>query len=251
MKKYLSPDEIQQIHETSVALDLAKKRNSLLSGIPIDFVNSISTDPAPASQLLLDLNTLNSIEKLADGSIPLQLWLKNAVVLSSSRKQKAIFTKALRKLPNSEYSSTIFAISESTNSEQINTFLSQLQLQLSDTNLSIIRKDDRRVEIESSFESSEKMLQLFQDGILDKEKMGLSVNNVFTNDLKENDYETPEDLTKENISVFTTKEKIVKISIPMSILIAVAVGLIALGASIGVVLTIFVLGAIYIIFIYD
>jgi hypothetical protein len=67
-----------------------------MSGIPEDFVASLSVGAAPGEQLLSDLDALNDVGTLADGSIPLEAWLTNAVVLSRPRRESAVFESALK-----------------------------------------------------------------------------------------------------------------------------------------------------------
>jgi hypothetical protein len=46
--------------------------------------------------VLGDLHTLNAIERLADGTVPLTIWLENAVALVSNRVESTVFITALQ-----------------------------------------------------------------------------------------------------------------------------------------------------------
>jgi endonuclease G len=47
------------------------------------------------AQLGIDLGRLNQTERLSDGTIPLQIWLRNAVLLTRGTEQNTIFLRAL------------------------------------------------------------------------------------------------------------------------------------------------------------
>jgi len=59
----------------------SETRRALLSGIHRKFVALIPVGSIPAIQISTDLGYLNSIERLVDGTIPLEIWLKNAADL--------------------------------------------------------------------------------------------------------------------------------------------------------------------------
>lgn len=47
---------------------------------------------------MMDLYALNRIVNMADGSVPLKIWLKNAVALSSGMPEAHVFHRALAQL---------------------------------------------------------------------------------------------------------------------------------------------------------
>jgi hypothetical protein len=91
----LDHSELDPLHHTAVSLGLAAKRSTLLSGLPADVVADLPTADSAGAQLLADLGALNARRPLADGSVPLEIWLQNAVTLSGSRTEAKVFSRAL------------------------------------------------------------------------------------------------------------------------------------------------------------
>jgi class 3 adenylate cyclase len=98
-RHHLPPDDITALHKAAVGTGLTAHRDTLLAGIAPSFVAGLPINPSPAAQILTDLHTLNSIETLADGTVPLRSWLMSALTLTSSRSESAAFQRALDKLP--------------------------------------------------------------------------------------------------------------------------------------------------------
>tara|TARA_B100000609_G_C17218019_1_gene437965 strand:+ start:91 stop:1128 length:1038 start_codon:yes stop_codon:yes gene_type:complete len=98
MGQGLTQEDIHKIQRT--ALEAGLDRNALLSGISRGFVGSLPTQSTPNAQLLTDLNHMNDVDELTDGTNPLQIWLQNAKHLSSSRKESQVFEESLRGLTN-------------------------------------------------------------------------------------------------------------------------------------------------------
>jgi endonuclease G, mitochondrial len=92
--QYLEPDELNEVVATAVAAGLADRdyRRLLLASVPAirGYLNDVG---APDLQLRSDLVALNGIERLADGSVPLQLWLGEAANLTAGRVQEAAFRR--------------------------------------------------------------------------------------------------------------------------------------------------------------
>lgn len=76
----------------------AEARALLLTGINPQFVASLRRFSSDQMQLSGDLNSLNSVERLSDGTVPLKTWLENAVELFAPRTQATIFSQALEEL---------------------------------------------------------------------------------------------------------------------------------------------------------
>lgn len=91
--RYLSPDELNEVVNAAMAAGLAgqDQRTLLLSSIDRAVVLGLNTLQAPQLQLRSDLVSLNTIERLADGSVPLQLWLSEASTLTAGRVEEAVF----------------------------------------------------------------------------------------------------------------------------------------------------------------
>lgn len=90
----LLPDS--QIHDIlAAAIRVGLARDSLLRGIDPTFVASLPLGTNTASGMLSDLHELNRTGRLADGTIPLRVWLENAQTLASSRVEGQVFSSAI------------------------------------------------------------------------------------------------------------------------------------------------------------
>lgn len=94
-KKYLSDEQLRQVHDAAVRAGLSPSRSALLAGIDPRFVLSLPTAPSPSAQLLIDLTELNRITALLDGTTPLFDWLGNASLLTGPRYEADVFRVAL------------------------------------------------------------------------------------------------------------------------------------------------------------
>lgn len=97
MTAYLSPDEIRQVLDASVETGLADPtvRPLLLDGIMPRYRSTLPLHPAPGRQAHSDLNEMNRVERLVDGSVPLEIWLRNAVAETTEAGPLTVFQKAL------------------------------------------------------------------------------------------------------------------------------------------------------------
>lgn len=99
---YFASEEIAKIAETILAItgydDLT--RRALLGGLPMQFISSMSSFGAnpPLSVLLVDLDRLNKVPRLIDGTIPMQRLLENAILLSGTDAREIIFRDCLHRL---------------------------------------------------------------------------------------------------------------------------------------------------------
>jgi hypothetical protein len=73
-------------------------RSLLMAGINPQYVRGLQTYNADRRQLSGDLNSLNSVERLDDGSVPLMYWLKNAQEQFEPTVQAKIFAQALERM---------------------------------------------------------------------------------------------------------------------------------------------------------
>jgi V8-like Glu-specific endopeptidase len=77
--------EIGQIVVTAVGYDPAR-RGALLTGIMPLFANTLpGVNVPPLFAVTLDLGVLNTVRRLSDGSVPMKIWLRNAVTFSAGR----------------------------------------------------------------------------------------------------------------------------------------------------------------------
>lgn len=93
--RYLSTAELEEVVAAAATAGLTgqDQRNILLSSIDQAIVLNLNTIQAPQLQLRSDLVSLNTIERLADGSVPLQAWLSQAATLAAGRVEEAVFRK--------------------------------------------------------------------------------------------------------------------------------------------------------------
>jgi endonuclease G len=73
-------------------------RLRLARGIDKNWFLGLPVFAAPEFQLNTDLKTFNDVERLADGSVPLEIWLRNAVDLLKSQSQVSILQQALEEV---------------------------------------------------------------------------------------------------------------------------------------------------------
>lgn len=97
-RAYFSQDRILELRDAALAANLHLNRAVLLGGITPLWAGSLPAAPNPLSQLQVDLQTMNAEERLADGTVPLVLWLKNAAANTASGKPLAVFRRALDEL---------------------------------------------------------------------------------------------------------------------------------------------------------
>jgi WD40 repeat protein/serine/threonine protein kinase len=86
----LPHDKIRTLHRAIVEARLTGNRTALLGGIDAAFVDSLPTASDPSGQIFSDLHTLNATEQLGDGSVPLGLWLDNALSLAGQRVEAEV-----------------------------------------------------------------------------------------------------------------------------------------------------------------
>src|SRR5690242_12717641 len=97
----LTQGAIHNLHELAMSAGLVHRRPALFVSIDEGFVSSIPTDSTPAGQLLLDLNALSRGGTLPNGSVPLAIWLRNAIHLAASHPEAAVFITILDRVERS------------------------------------------------------------------------------------------------------------------------------------------------------
>lgn len=93
--RILSHEQILKLHAAAVAGGLAARRPALLALIDAAFVASMPLTSTTGDQLLVDLHTMNDVDALADGTVPLEAWLANAAAIARSPKEATVFRAAL------------------------------------------------------------------------------------------------------------------------------------------------------------
>ncbi|MEO5729428.1 MAG: effector-associated domain EAD1-containing protein, partial [Byssovorax sp.] len=87
-----------EVHEAAIGAGLNQVRGALLGGIDVALVAALPGSSTPAGQLLTDLDELNKLGRVPDGSVPLATWLTNALVLVGPRREAGVFQDALAAL---------------------------------------------------------------------------------------------------------------------------------------------------------
>ncbi len=88
-------DEIAKVQEAVTAAKLWSSRKALLLGCDAGIVAAIHVAENPRDQIVHDLEHLNAVGVLTDRSVPLVIWLCNAVRSSGMLKEQAAFRSAL------------------------------------------------------------------------------------------------------------------------------------------------------------
>jgi hypothetical protein len=91
--KLLDTRRIHGLYQATIEAGLAGQRMALLQGIDARCVAQLPSSDPPSAQLLTDLHELNRV--LADGSVPIVLWLENAFLLAGPRAAAAVFEASL------------------------------------------------------------------------------------------------------------------------------------------------------------
>ncbi|MGI5404582.1 trypsin-like peptidase domain-containing protein [Streptomyces sp. CA-135486] len=97
MNTYLTPEEILQVRDAALETGLADPmvRPLLFDGIMPKYRGTLPLLPAPGRQVHSDLNEMNRVERLVDGSVPLEVWLRNAVAQTTEAEPLAVLQRAL------------------------------------------------------------------------------------------------------------------------------------------------------------
>ncbi|MEV8533331.1 trypsin-like peptidase domain-containing protein [Streptomyces sp. NPDC051211] len=101
---YLPQDDIAQLKDTAVEQGLADPmlRSLLFAGILPKYRGSLPMLPFPGPQVQSDLNHMNQVERLIDGTVPLAIWLKNAVGQLTDAAARDLFMSALDRVSRDE-----------------------------------------------------------------------------------------------------------------------------------------------------
>ncbi|MFJ3518484.1 MULTISPECIES: trypsin-like peptidase domain-containing protein [unclassified Streptomyces] len=94
---YLSQDDVRLLRDTAVETELADpgRRSLLFAGILPKYRGSLPILAAPGQQIHSDLNEMNRVERLIDGTVPLAIWLRNATDQLTDAAARDVFLKAL------------------------------------------------------------------------------------------------------------------------------------------------------------
>lgn len=97
---HFTNDELNDLQLALVGAQLIDvgTRHALLSGIAPTVRGLMPALAAPLPQLLSDLGRLNDIEQLTDGTVPMEIYLKNCVLLTTGLPQGEVLRAALDKM---------------------------------------------------------------------------------------------------------------------------------------------------------
>lgn len=85
--------ELRELHAAILSAGLAGSRAALMAGMDGGFVAQLVIAASPAAQVLLDIDALAKTGALADGTVPLRIWLDNAALLAGPRVEAAVFAR--------------------------------------------------------------------------------------------------------------------------------------------------------------
>lgn len=97
MTAYLAPEEVTAVRQAAQQAGYADPsvRSVLMGGILPKYVGILPLLTAPALQLQSDLNLMNGVERLVDGTVPLERWLRNALDNTADAQAAEVFQRAL------------------------------------------------------------------------------------------------------------------------------------------------------------
>lgn len=82
--QWLEQADLLKIHGTAISIGLSGKRALLLGGLPIGYVAQLPSEVDPSSQLLSDLQSMNTSPRIVGNVIPIESWLLNAAYHSAN-----------------------------------------------------------------------------------------------------------------------------------------------------------------------
>jgi endonuclease G, mitochondrial len=97
---YLTDDEVDAVRDAAIAAFGADPdlRPLLFEKVLPLYVATLPRLGAPANQIASDIMRMNSVERLVDGSVPLQIWLGNASRMTLQPLQRKTFQDARDKV---------------------------------------------------------------------------------------------------------------------------------------------------------
>lgn len=101
-RRLLRHEDILSLRAAAVSAGLTGSRGALLACVPADVVASLPVASIPGEQVLMDLDALNTMSVLADGCVPLLVWLANACALAGGRPESQVFLMVVDRCRNSD-----------------------------------------------------------------------------------------------------------------------------------------------------
>ena len=98
---YLSAAEAQEIVDAAVDSGvLLASRQLLLKGVRPKFAMYLPLDASPLNQFRGDLAAMNTVERLLDNSVPLEIFLANAAEQAGELPQSKVFRRYQNQVHN-------------------------------------------------------------------------------------------------------------------------------------------------------
>ncbi|KUL51440.1 hypothetical protein ADL22_06510 [Streptomyces sp. NRRL F-4489] len=97
MTAYLPPEAILRVRDAALDSGLTDPsvRPLLFDGVLPRYRGTLPILAAPMRQLHSDLAQMNQVERLVDGSVPLEIWLRNAIAQTTEAEPLRVFQEAL------------------------------------------------------------------------------------------------------------------------------------------------------------
>ncbi|MFG2869454.1 trypsin-like peptidase domain-containing protein [Streptomyces sp. NPDC048338] len=94
---YLSPEDVVRVRNAALDAGLAESavRPLLFDGTTPRFRASLPVLDSPLRQMHSDLVTMNRVERLIDGTVPLEVWLRNAIAQTLEAGPLTVLQRAL------------------------------------------------------------------------------------------------------------------------------------------------------------
>lgn len=103
----LNHDELLEIQQAILRARLEGQRDALFAAIDRRLVAQLDRESRPDAQVLEDLDHLNELGPLPDGTYPLEIWLKNAAVLAGPRPEARLFQEVLARIDRTGFTHTL------------------------------------------------------------------------------------------------------------------------------------------------
>ncbi|MFJ3582432.1 trypsin-like peptidase domain-containing protein [Streptomyces sp. NPDC090127] len=94
---YLSAEDLVRVRNAALDAGLAENglRRLLFAGTSAHFRASLPAMDTPLRQMHSDLDVMNQVERLIDGTVPLEVWLHNAIAQTVDAAPLAVLQRAL------------------------------------------------------------------------------------------------------------------------------------------------------------
>jgi endonuclease G, mitochondrial len=97
---HITTDRLYEVRDAALGAGLAdpQVRPLLFEGVLPLFLAGLPILPQPAQQVFSDLTRMNAVDRLVDGGVPLELWLRNAVRQTTESAPREVFESTLEEV---------------------------------------------------------------------------------------------------------------------------------------------------------